>query len=92
MRRKRRSSAGDRRNSRLPSHAERKSWSPARVRDCNWPIASIRASRAFARASDMAKPCDDARSETAESDSKPTAITVSNTISEMVTTSAKPRL
>ena len=50
------------------------------------------ASRALARASAIAISCEEPRSATEERLSKPTASSASSTISESVTTSAKPRL
>jgi hypothetical protein len=51
----------------------------------------MRASLAFERALDMASPWLEARNETLERVSKPTAITVRRIIRDNVTTRAKPR-
>ncbi|MBC7927870.1 MAG: hypothetical protein H7039_19665 [Bryobacteraceae bacterium] len=57
---------------------------------CNSPTASIRASRAFARAICMASPCAELRREILERVNRPTAITVSRIMRDKVTISAKP--
>jgi hypothetical protein len=57
---------------------------------CRSPKASIRASLAFARASERAAPSVEDRTVTVESVSSPTATIASNTRSDTVTISAKP--
>jgi hypothetical protein len=54
------------------------------------PMASIRDTRALARAVAMASPCEELLRLMLESESKPTAITVNRISSESVTTNAKP--
>ncbi|WP_345714455.1 hypothetical protein [Luteolibacter yonseiensis] len=58
---------------------------------CRSPIASINASFALARAMAIASPCPVDLSEMLESDSNPTAVTVSRIIMVKVTMRAKPR-
>ena len=60
------------------------------VSDWSWPSANCMESRAFWRASAMATELDAERSETDDSVSKPTAMTVSRIIRLSVTTKAKP--
>jgi hypothetical protein len=54
-------------------------------------MAIISAMRAFVRAIDWEFPWFEVRNEIAESDNKPTAITVSSIMRDKVTTKAKPR-